>query len=192
VILALVSAGSIAYCVRGYLTIDALPKVGTAMRLPPEFNRMRWYGRGPHENYDSRRHGARMGIHEGSVADQYVPYIRPQENGNKSNVEWLTLTNGAQVGLLITSSGLNMSAHHYSLENLTAATHTVDLVDSGYITLNVDQFQSGLGTGPMGKSVLEENLLNHASYQFTYRMAPVDLSTGDLAERLSYAVPARP
>ena len=70
------------------------------LTLPAEFDNMQWFGRGPHETYWDRKTGARVGLYQGEVLDQHHPYIRPQENGNKSDVRWVALTNGDGVGLL--------------------------------------------------------------------------------------------
>ena len=77
-----------------------LPRFGMTLTLPAEFDNMQWFGRGPHETYWDRKTGARVGLYQGEVLDQHHPYIRPQENGNKSDVRWVALTNGDGVGLL--------------------------------------------------------------------------------------------
>ena len=70
-----------------------LPRIGLTMQLPAGFEQFTWYGRGPHENYTDRNVGARYGRFQSTVTEQYVPYILPQENGNKTGVRWLTLSN---------------------------------------------------------------------------------------------------
>jgi beta-galactosidase/beta-glucuronidase len=80
--------------------LPVLPRVGLTMILPPGFEQLTWFGRGPHENYRDRQEGAAIGRYSGTVDEQYVPYIMPQENGNKTDVRWLALTNEAGLGLL--------------------------------------------------------------------------------------------
>ena len=97
-----------------------------------------------------RKHGAPLGIYSGSVRDQYFEYGKPQENGNKTDVRWAKLGSSAESGLLITSLSkdhMNVSAHHYSLENLSKAKHPYDLKDADQITLNIDHQQMGVGGG---------------------------------------------
>ncbi len=68
--------------------LSILPRLGLQMRLPGKLNRFAWYGRGPHENYVDRKESAPVGVYSGTVQEQYVPYVLPQENGNKSDVRW--------------------------------------------------------------------------------------------------------
>ena len=77
-----------------------LPRLGLQMALPAEFDQMTWYGRGPHEAYVDRQEGAKVGVYSGSVDEQFVPYIVPEENGNKTEVRWVSLTGADGVGLL--------------------------------------------------------------------------------------------
>ncbi|MFL7809226.1 MAG: glycoside hydrolase family 2 TIM barrel-domain containing protein, partial [Anaerolineae bacterium] len=80
--------------------LPPLPRIGVTMTLPPAFEQFTWYGRGPHENYIDRSVGAPVGKYESSVDEQYVPYIMPQENGNKTGVRWAALRSDAEIGLL--------------------------------------------------------------------------------------------
>ena len=59
-----------------------IPRLGVNMVMPRDFEIMTWLGRGPHESYWDRKTSAFVDIYSGSVADQFWPYIRPQENGN--------------------------------------------------------------------------------------------------------------
>lgn len=96
-------------------------RFGMDMQLPRAFDRMTWYGRGPFENYWDRKTAADVGRYTSSVADQYVPYTRPQENGNKTDVRWVALTNDAGVGLLaVAQPHLSVSAHHNVLEDFVS------------------------------------------------------------------------
>ncbi|MEZ4886366.1 MAG: glycoside hydrolase family 2 TIM barrel-domain containing protein [Chitinophagales bacterium] len=90
-----------------------LPKVGNEWLVAQDLDRLQWYGRGPEEAYWDRKNELRMGVYSGSVREQFVPYIRPQENGNKADVRWATLTDTLGVGFLVEGENLNISAHHY-------------------------------------------------------------------------------
>ena len=72
--------------------IPEIPRMRMQMQLPEEFSNLKWFGRGPHENYSDRKTSALVGLYESTVAGQYVPYIRPQENGYKTDTRWLALT----------------------------------------------------------------------------------------------------
>jgi beta-galactosidase len=76
-----------------------LMKFGVRMNLPEKMEAMEWYGRGPHESYEDRKTSARVGIYNGSVSDQFHPYVRPQETGNKTDVRWLKLSANEGGGL---------------------------------------------------------------------------------------------
>jgi beta-galactosidase len=81
--------------------LPPLPRIGLVMHVAAGLERLRWYGRGPHENYCDRNRSADMGIWTGTVDEQYVPYPRPQETGTKTDVRWLTLTGPDGTGLLV-------------------------------------------------------------------------------------------
>ncbi|MDX2248346.1 MAG: glycoside hydrolase family 2 TIM barrel-domain containing protein [Bacteroidia bacterium] len=155
-----------------------LPKAGTFWKIPKEMDQVVWYGRGPHESYADRKWSARIGQYRGSVAEQYFPYGRPQENGNKTDVRWVKITNRNGKGLLFSApvgETLNFSAHHYSLENLTAASHPYKLEDAGEITLNIDHLQMGVGgDDSWNPRTHEEYLLKASEYKWTYVVRVVE------------------
>jgi beta-galactosidase len=160
--------------------LPPLPRVGLQMLVPAEYDNFTWYGRGPHESYSDRKLGAKVDVYSGSVDDQYVPYITPQENGNKTDVRWATLTDSDGLGLLVVghTTGdcrpwLNISVHHYTAQDLTEATHTYQLRRREDITLNLDHAQSGLGNGSCGPGVLPQYLLESASYHYGLRLRPL-------------------
>ncbi len=170
--------------------LPPLPKVGLSMQLPQEFENLTWYGRGPHESYWDRKSGARVSIYQGTVAEQYVPYIYPQENGNKSDVRWASIMNANDVGLLaIGMPLLNVSAHHYTLKNLTTARHTHEIRKSDHITWNLDYQLMGLGgDDSWNPRTHEEYLLNSDSYQYQLRLCPVS-SKIDTDEKIHTNLP---
>ncbi|MDO9540889.1 MAG: glycoside hydrolase family 2 TIM barrel-domain containing protein, partial [Kiritimatiellia bacterium] len=156
--------------------LPVLPRFGLQLVMPPEFERIMWFGRGPHENYDDRKESALIGCYSGTVAEQYVPYIRPQENGNRTNVRWVTLTNVQRQGLLVAGLPyLNVSAHYYSTADLTWILHEHELKSRNEIYLNLDYRQNGLGSASGGPGPLPEYLFKPEPMVFTLRMKPVSL-----------------
>lgn len=125
-----------------------LPRVGVAMDVPDTFDRFEWYGRGPHETYPDRKWGAEIDVHAGHVADQYVPYQPPSDNGNKTDTRWAALTNDDGVGLA--SFGyptMNVNLDQY--ENLDEASHNYELeANDGVVTLHIDHAVTGVGGTP--------------------------------------------
>lgn len=178
--------GAVYVFLTDFRELKPLPKVGNQLKLAKNFDQMQWYGKGPHETYPDRQDGALVGIYSGSVADQYTPYIRPQENGNKTQVRWLTLTNKQKMGLLITGDTLNISAHQYNLKAFTKAKHTHEVKNTDQITLNVDYAQSGVGGESFYYHFMDWSLLKNKEYSYTYRLTPIDLNKERIEDKLGY------
>ena len=124
--------------------LPPLPRVGVQLVLDGRLNCLEWYGRGPHENYVDRKESAPVGRYRGTVQEQYVPYVRPQEFGAKSDCRWAALTDRRGIGLLAVGQPLLIvTAHHYSQEKLTAARHTFDLVRENRTYLYLDHRHCG-------------------------------------------------
>ena len=159
--------------------LPPLPRVGLQMRLPAGYDQFAWYGRGPHESYSDRKMSADVGVYGGTVDEQYVPYIMPQENGNKTEVRWVALTNPAGHGLFVAgvhpeddAPWLNVSAHHFTTQDLAEAKHTYELKRRDEITLNLDYAQGGLGNGSCGPGVLPQYLLQPQEVRFSLWLRP--------------------
>jgi hypothetical protein len=145
------------------------------MQLPGGFEQFTWLGRGPHENYSDRNTGTAIGLYHSTVDEQYEPYVMPQENGNKTEVRWLTLVNAEGVGLLAAGAEpLEASVSHYSAADLYAALHTPELVRRDEVTLNLDHRQCGLGGASCGPGTLPHYLVPPGVYHFTLRLRPFD------------------
>jgi beta-galactosidase len=169
--------------------IPEIPRMGMQMQLVPDFSNLKWLGRGPHENYQDRKTSAEVGLYESTVADQYTPYIRPQENGYKTDTRWLSLTDDNGTGLLITGdplicfSALNYihddfespgKLSQYRKDAITANTHTVDLKPRDLVNLNVDLAQMGVGgDNSWGARIHPEYRLLDMKYEYSFRMRPV-------------------
>jgi beta-galactosidase len=151
-----------------------LPRLGLVFTLPAEYNRLRWFGNGPHETYPDRKASGRVGLYAGSVEDQHVPYIYPQENGNKTDVLWAEIKNKKGKGLRIECrEKMNFSAHDYSPAALYAAMHEPEIERGDAVYLHCDLFQRGLGTASCGPDTLERYTIKAGEYLFTLRLTPV-------------------
>ncbi len=154
--------------------VPTLPRVGVQMVIPAAYEQFSWYGRGPHESYPDRKAGVKIGAYSGTVTAQYVPYIMPQENGNKTDVRWAAFTDADGNGLMVAGLPLlNLSAHHYTLANLTEADHTYKLVPQEAITVSLDHVQRGLGNGSCGPQTLNQYTLDASSYAYSFWFKPV-------------------
>jgi beta-galactosidase len=152
-----------------------LPRLGLQLRLAPGPERTTWFGRGPQESYIDRLAGASVGRYSGTVDEQYVPYVMPQEYGNKTDVRWVALTDQDGVGLFAAGHPyLEVSAHHYSTENLTKAQHTNELEWQPEVTLNLDYRQMGLGGASCGPATRPEYWLPVEPTQFQVRLRGLD------------------
>ncbi|TAL59742.1 MAG: DUF4981 domain-containing protein [Bacteroidetes bacterium] len=169
--------------------IPEIPRMGMQMQLPEEFTNLKWLGRGPHENYTDRKTSADVGLYESTVADQYTPYIRPQENGYKTDTRWLTLTDDNGTGILVSGDPLICFAalnniHDdfespgklsiYRKDAKTANTHTIDVKPRDMVNLNVDLGQMGLGgDNSWGALIHPQYRLLNKKYEYSFRIRPV-------------------
>ena len=136
---------------RGPETLPELPRFGMIMSLDDQYDNLEYYGRGPWENYPDRKLASHIGIYESKVADQYVPYTRPQENGYKTDVRWVRLTNDAGEGLEfigiqpICMSALNNYPEDFDPGLTKKNQHSSDITPRNEIVLSIDLTQRGVG-----------------------------------------------
>jgi beta-galactosidase len=161
-----------------------LPRIGLELVLPPELERISWYGRGPGDAYSDRKASSLIDVHSSTVTDQYVPYIMPQEHGHKTDVRWLRLTAADGRGLEITGDALfEFNALHFTDADLAAAQHTPELTPRPEVTLHLDHAMRGLGTG-LGMDTLPQYQLDAADYRFTFYLKRI-YSARRLRDRLA-------
>jgi beta-galactosidase len=158
-------------------TMPRMPRFGMRMAMPAGFDRIAWYGRGPHESYWDRKVGARVRRFAGTVAEQFHPYVRPQETGNKTDVRWMVVSDDAGVGLLVVGDSLlSVSALHYSVDDLDpgpekAQRHAGDLTPRAETYLHVDYRQMGVGgTNSWGVTALPQYSLPYGEYHYRFRL----------------------
>jgi beta-galactosidase len=165
--------------VPGGSSLPDLPRFGTSLTLPAEFDRMSWLGRGPHESYADRKSSAAVGRYDGSVWEQHFPYSRPQENANKVDVRWVALRNEAGHGLMaIAEPLLSVSAWQYELADLEDSPgvqrHSTDVIARDLVTLNLDLRQMGVGgDNSWGARPLTPYMIPAAEYRYSYRLVPL-------------------
>jgi beta-galactosidase len=137
--------------------------------LPAGFEKLKWFGRGPFENYSDRKRSAMIDLHESTVTAEYVPYIMPQEHGNHTDVRWLSLGEERGASLKVEARGpLEFSASHFTAQDLYAATHTYDLKPRPETILNLDLMQRGLGTQSCGPDTLPQYQIKPGRYAWSY------------------------
>jgi beta-galactosidase len=159
-----------------------LPRFGMQMAIPGEFSTMSWYGRGPNESYWDRKTGSAVGLYSGPVEEQFHPYVRPQETGNKTDVRWLALTNKKGAGLLAVGMPLlSASAWPFTMDDLEKATHINKLPRRKTITVNLDYKQMGVGgDDSWGARTHPEYSLPAKAYSYQFRLRPYTPAMGDI------------
>ncbi len=165
----------------GDKSLIEMQRFGMYMKLPVEYENLQWYGRGPHENYWDRKTSAFVGIYKSKVEDQYFAYIRPQENGYKTDTRWLSLTNHEGKGIIIEGDPvISFSALHHAMEDFDpgmekAQRHVIDVKKRDFVWLNIDYKQRGLGGntswGDKARP-LEKYRLKVQEYEYSFTMIP--------------------
>ena len=152
--------------------LPPLPRMGITVRLPGSYELLRWLGRGPQEAYADRLDGAPVGLYEQTLEEAFVPYVRPQENGNKAEVRWCELT-GRGCGLRAEGEELNVSAHRYSTGQLTLAEHADELCPGDEVYLHLDLAQHGLGSNSCGHPPLPPYQLLPRPRSYRFQLGPI-------------------
>ena len=167
--------------------VGDIAKVGMRMVVPSAYENVTYYGRGPQENYVDRKTGARVSIYRDTVTNMFEDkYVRPQENGNRSDVRWTALTNGENgKGIMIAAEGtMDMSALHYTSEDIHKTWndfgHPHQVPKTEDVVLSVDTAQRGLGNascgpGPLGQYTLQKG----QTYTQTFRITPITKAAAD-------------
>lgn len=132
--------------------LPELPRFGMRMQLAPQFSNLEYYGRGPWENYSDRNTASFVGLYKDDVKNQYTwNYIRPQESGYKTDVRWLSLTDGNGLGVQIEGvqpicfSATNMRTEDLDPGLTKKQQHPIDIKPRKEVYLNVDLKQRGVG-----------------------------------------------
>ncbi|WP_176214813.1 glycoside hydrolase family 2 TIM barrel-domain containing protein [Reichenbachiella faecimaris] len=160
-----------------------LPKFGMFMVLQPEFDQVEWFGKGPQETYWDKNTGAKIDTYNGTVWDQYHPYVRPQEFGNKTEVRWASITNENGSGLkVIGDSLLNIRVMNLELEDIdhtprpSPNRHTIDVKKKKLVTWNIDHLQMGVGGDTSwGRRVHKAYTILAKKYSYGFTLVPVGL-----------------
>lgn len=170
-----------------------IPKVGMQGGIARAYDNITWYGRGPLENYIDRRTGFDAGIYTLPIDQFDEPYVVPQENGNRTDVRWMYLNNKKDEGLMVVADSLlSMSAWPYTEQNIVAARHTNKLKDAGYLTLNIDLVQMGVGGNDSWSDLaapLPQYQITAKPYRYSFYILPTKLKpaqAGMLATKMKF------
>lgn len=158
---------------------DQLPRFGVHAELPKDFENVKYYGRGPKENYSDFKEHAPIGIYETSVSKMAHKYIKPQDSGNRCDVRCSTLTNSKGSGFKFTAlyKYINFNANHFTLEQLKKANHIEDLPDTDTTFTAIDGFVRGTGSGSCGPIPPKEHQIKFgysSPLNFIFTAEPID------------------
>ena len=149
----------------------SMPRIGVIASAAPGFERVRYFGRGPWENYSDRCASAQYGLYETTVKGMYEDsYILPQENGCRTGVTLLELSSHDQCLRLFADTPFSFGVSHFTAQDLMAARHQCELVPRRETFLAVDLARRGLGTGSCGPQTLPQYRLDEKRYAFTFRL----------------------
>jgi beta-galactosidase len=149
-----------------------LPRIGQQWILDSTLRNVKWFGRGPQENYPDRKSGYRTGEYQATVEEMYEPYLIPQDYGLRTDTRWVSITGNDGSGLEFMGNRLfNFSAQPYSTDNLTKALYTYQLHLFDGITFNLDYATSGVGCTAAG--VFPEYQVMPLRYDFVTIIKPV-------------------
>jgi beta-galactosidase len=165
-----------------------LPKVGMQGAILDQYRNIEWFGLGPLENYVDRRYGFDAGIYKMDISEFMEPYVVPQENANRTDCRWMFLSNPvSRQGLLIVADSLlSMSAWLYTEENILAARHTNKLREAGFVTLNIDLLQMGVGGNDSWSDVaapLEQYQIKAKNYKYSFYLVPFNSKKKSAGEK---------
>jgi beta-galactosidase len=163
----------------GSAKVPNMFRFGMRLQMPGSMNKSTYYGHGPLENYIDRNNCTFFGKYSQTTDEQFYPYIRPQENGNKTDIRWWTQTDQNNFGLKFSSnSALSISALPFSQEELTDGTqkgqrHSEFLKKNGNTNVNVDNLQMGLGCiNSWGAVPLLKYQVVYADREYNFTMTP--------------------
>lgn len=165
-----------------------IPKVGMQTCINKNFTQIEYFGRGPMENYIDRRYGSDVGLYNQNIYDFVEPNVVPQENGNRTDLRWMYLSDPkTKDGLLIVADSLlSMSAWPYTEANIEGAKHTNELKAADHITLNIDLVQMGVGGNDSWSDVaapLEQYQVKAQPYHYSFYIVPLNSKNKTAGER---------
>ena len=145
-----------------------------------EFGNLSYLGRGPHENYIDRNTSALVGLYQSKAIEQYYPYDRPQENGYKTDVRWVSLKNNKGIGLkangssLISTSALPFAREDFDPGERKAQRHINDVSPQYFVEWHIDLMQMGVGgDNSWGARTHDEYLIFPGIYHFNFSLVPI-------------------
>lgn len=150
---------------------NVIPRIGLELYVNKDFNNAVWYGRGPGESYSDSKLSSKVSIYRNKVENMHTAYVYPQENGNHTDVNWISLTD-SNTGFFINSNKVfDFTAHDYTKDALEAAKHQHEVKKSDFIVLSLDYIQNGLGSASCGQDQLTQYKLTPREFDFEFELS---------------------
>jgi beta-galactosidase len=179
----------------GEQTLPKTPRFGMNLVLPPEFSKVEWFGRGPHESYADRKTSAAVGLYSSNIENMFHRYSRPQETGNLTDTRWMTLSNGNGAGWHVKGEEvLSVSVWPFTMDELEfvasgsgtssasglvplTSRHGAELAVKDLVTWNIDAAQMGVGGDTSwGRLVHEPYTIPPTQRIYRYTLTPFGVS----------------
>ncbi len=158
-------------------SVELMPKYGFRIGVPAKYDNITWYGRGEWENYPDRKTGAFIGLYK-TTLDEFAPdYVMAQDNSNRTDVRWFTLTDESGRGLRFTSpTPFNFRAWPYNEDDIESVRHRYELPARNCMTVNIDRFIHGVGgnDGWGARTAPEYSVDATENYCFDISISPID------------------
>jgi len=144
------------------------------MNVDKSLDRVKWCGLGPGETYVDSQSCGLFGVYDQGVDCMWTNYPYPQENGNRSNVDWMILSDESRALSLVAHKPLNMSVHQYTHEDIEKAQHCNELIPQPFLRWNIDYKQNGLGSNSCGPQQRLEHQLKTLHFEFSFTLQGKD------------------
>jgi len=156
-----------------------LPKLGMIFDMDRRFENVTWFGRGPHHSYPDFKSSSFISLFDKKISEVHEDHIRPQESGNRSDTNFMNVSdiNGNSL-MFYSNTHFNFSTHHFDLYQLTNLTHREELKDQNLTQVFIDPFLSGLGNQSCGFPPLEKyRVIPDKQLSFSFNVVPFNLNS---------------
>jgi len=152
---------------------DMLPRLGVVLNLNQNLEQVRYFGRGPHENYAESKEAGLLGVYTNTVDGLFTNYVVPQANGNHLDTKWSAFTDDRGQGIVFsTEETFNFSTSFYDEVTVDNALHTNELTKADHIVVNLDYKQNAIGTFSCGQWQLDQYRTKVEPFELNFRITP--------------------
>jgi len=153
---------------------EFLPRIGVEMKVDKSLQKVRWYGKGPGENYVDSACASYMGVYQSDVDTMHTNYVYPQENGHREQVKWFSTGNDSKSLLFRSLNPIGINIHNYTAQSLEQAAHPHEIVRSEDVVVHLDYKHSGLGSNSCGQEQLEQYKVKRQDFELQYYMRVIE------------------